>query len=177
MARPFVCQFICAGLFGLLAVGVLGCGPAPDSGEAIRAPSFALRSLQGEEVTLESLKGQVVILDFWATWCAPCVKQIPILNHFYEVNRRDGVAVYGISVDVDGAAAVGPFAEKHEFRYPVLIGSVSLADSYGVTGFPATVVIDADGNVRGRHAGVAGERALDKMVAAARVRIASKDQR
>ncbi len=166
---------IFAGLFSrtfasaaLLVAVLAACGPLPDESQPMQAPSFRLKSMQGEEVDLEAQRGKIVVLDFWATWCHPCLEQIPILNRFYERNRDAGVEVYGISMDVDGVEAIEPFMKKHAFRYPVLLGQLAVADRYGVRSFPTSVVIDAEGNIRSMHVGVVDERMLEKLVARAR---------
>lgn len=162
--RSGLVSVLCAALLAVLTA----CGPLPDETQPMKAPLFRLKSMQGEEVALEAQRGKIVVLDFWATWCHPCVEQIPILNRFYERNREAGVELYGISMDVDGVEAVEPFMKKHVFRYPVLLGQLAVAESYGIRSFPASVVIDAEGNIRSMHVGVVDERTLEKLVARAR---------
>lgn len=156
--------------FGVvLGLWLVACGPALDDSQPMKAPTFTLQSMQGELVALENARGKIVVLDFWATWCHPCVEQIPILNRFYERSRDQGIVVYGISLDAEGVEAVEPFMKKHPMRYPVLLGRIEVAEAYGIRSFPGSVVIDAEGNVRSMHIGVADERMLEKLVARARI--------
>ncbi len=157
----------CAPWIALLIALLLGCGaPATEAGEAEPAPAFDLESLAGPKVSLESLRGQPAIIDFWATWCAPCIRQIPVLNALKD-KRGHEVAVIGISVDVDGAEAVPPFAEEHGIDYTVLYGDEGLAQDFGARGFPTLFVRDAEGSIREAHVGVASldelEEALERI--------------
>ena len=117
------------------------------------APEFELDRLGGGEVSLASLRGQPVVLDFWATWCAPCIESVPVLNAFQEAQRAAGVAVFGISIDVEGEEVVGPWVAKYDVRYPVLLAQPDLAQRYGALGLPATFFIAPDGTIIERHMG------------------------
>jgi peroxiredoxin len=125
------------------------------------APAFTLRDLAGRDVSLASLRGRVVVIDFWATWCAPCVFQIPILNEFWAAHRGDGVEVLGISVDVEGAEVVRSFVEEHGIRYPILLGSEGLARDFGALGFPTLFVVGPDGRIETVHTGVIDAETLE----------------
>jgi thiol-disulfide isomerase/thioredoxin len=118
------------------------------------APAFALPDLAGREVTLAEFAGRTVVIDFWATWCEPCVHQIPVLNAFHRERSGDGVVVLGIAVDAAGRDVVASFAAEHGIEYPVLLGSEALARDYGVPGFPALVVVDREGHLGSMHLGV-----------------------
>jgi len=150
----------------LLAI-LLACGPgaeAPEEGAATRAPEFSLEDLSGRMVSLSGLRGRPVVVDFWATWCAPCVHQIPVLNDFQAANPE--VVVMGISVDAGGLGAVAPFAEEHGIAYTVLLGDESLAQQYGAFGFPSLYVIDREGAIASAHVGVVRLEELENSVAA-----------
>jgi thiol-disulfide isomerase/thioredoxin len=131
------------------------------------APPFALPDLAGREVALADFAGRTVVIDFWATWCEPCVHQIPVLNAFHREHAHDGVVVLGIAVDAQGREAVAPFAKEHAIEYPVLLGSERLARDYGVPGFPALAVVDAAGRFQSLHLGVVDPEELEQAVAAA----------
>lgn len=111
------------------------------------APAFRLPRLGGGELSLSDLRGRVVVIDFWATWCPPCIFQIPILNQIHQRYAGRGVAVLGISVDTGGVDAVRAFAEEQGIAYPVLLGDESLARAYGAPGYPSLVVVAPDGTI------------------------------
>ncbi|NUO19047.1 redoxin family protein [bacterium] len=117
------------------------------------APDFTLEKLGGGTVKLSDLKGKVVILDFWATWCGPCKMTMPQLDQFYK-NRHDDVEVFGVNVwERSGTAGVGPFIEKNGYTFPILFGPNELAEKYGVRGIPTMFVIDKSGKIAHRHVG------------------------
>lgn len=171
-------------LYVCLAIAALACGPegrepaAPESasepGQAAEsqqeeagdpAPDFTLPVLEGGEVTLTELRGQTVLIDFWATWCPPCEFQIPILNEVYRDYRDRGVEVLGVSVDTEGPGAVAAYLEKHEAVYPILMGSESLARKFGAPGFPALIVVGPDGRIHQRHVGLVERPDLEAILA------------
>ncbi|MAE94164.1 MAG: hypothetical protein CL910_05835 [Deltaproteobacteria bacterium] len=147
------------GLALLLGCGEVGDGLGTEGREA--APSFSLASLTGGDVTLESLGGRPAIIDFWATWCAPCIRQIPVLNALQD--RNEGrVSVVGIAVDASGAEVVAPFADEHGIDYTVLIGDEGLAQRFGALGFPTLFVLDPTGGIVESHVGVASLEELEE---------------
>ena len=119
------------------------------------APEFTLNDLNGDAVSLASLRGKVVILDFWATWCGPCRKTMPLLDKFYTEMKPENVVVYGVNVWERGGKTdkVKPFLAERGFHFPVLFGTNDLADAYGVQGIPTLVMIDPQGKVAYRHVG------------------------
>jgi thiol-disulfide isomerase/thioredoxin len=127
------------------------------------APDFTLEKLGGGEIALAKLRGKPVLVDFWATWCGPCEKSIPVLIEFQK-KYAGRVQVLGVSVDWE-KEAVAPYASEHAMNYPVLFGDESLALDYGAPGFPALFVIDAEGRIAEAHVGVATLPELEASVA------------
>jgi cytochrome c biogenesis protein CcmG/thiol:disulfide interchange protein DsbE len=152
----------------LLLVLAPACEPALESPGAARAdaahvaPAFALPDLAGGTVSLEALRGRPVVVDFWATWCAPCERQVPVLNAFHD-KYGDRIPVLGIAVDVD-PENVGPFVRRHGLRYRVLLGDEGLAQQYEAYGFPTLYVIRPDGTIHSAHVGVVTPEALEAAV-------------
>ena len=140
-------------------------GPSPDEAATTPAPDLELPDLDGNAVSLAALRGRVVVIDFWATWCAPCVFQIPVLNEFQADHPE--VAVLGVSVDFEGRSVVEPFAREHEVGYPVLLGNEAVAREFGAMGFPTLFVIAPDGTIRSVHMGVVDREELESAVAEA----------
>jgi peroxiredoxin len=120
--------------------------PRPlDIGE--RAPDFTLPTLTRGSLSLHDFGRQVVVLNFWATWCPPCVEETPGLEKFAEQMRLRGVAVMGVSVDQD-VTALQAFAAQQHLSFPIMRDpDRSLASRYGTFQFPETYIIDTDGKV------------------------------
>jgi len=131
-------------------------GPSPQEVMGEPRPTFALPDLDGDERSIASFEGKVVLLNFWATWCPPCVEEMPVLDRLAREYGDQGLRVVGVALD--DASAVRDFAETHDIDYPLLIGgreAYSLVRAYGNarTTLPHTVIIDRDGVVRRVHQG------------------------
>jgi len=138
-----------------LAVLALACGPAGDAGpqgSGEVAPDFELQRLEGGSVRLADLRGKTVLIDFWATWCAPCIVEIPELNAFYAEQRERGVEVLAISIDTLEDAALKTWVDEHDMQYPVARGDIGLAELYKAFEFPFHVIVSPEGQILERLA-------------------------
>jgi thiol-disulfide isomerase/thioredoxin len=102
-------------------------------------PDFSVTSLEGKTINKDSLKGEVVVLNFWASWCTPCMSEIPELK---ELAAQSKVKVVGIALDENGAESVKPFVEAHQINYTVAVGSQELFQEFNGVGIPYTLVLD-----------------------------------
>ena len=124
--------------------------------EGDRAPEFRLSALDGKAVSLSSHRGKVVMVHFWATWCPPCVEELPTLERLYRAYYGKDLEILAVSVDEGGAGAVGQFMQRNRFALPVLLNpDQSVARQYGTFKFPETYLIDRDGIVRKKVIGAA----------------------
>ena len=150
----------------LLLILLAGCGFQERSGEGFaEAPDFALATLEGDTLRLSELRGQVVVLNFWATWCAPCLEEIPELVMLHE--GVDNLTVVGISLDTVEASEVAAFATRLGITYPVLLDNPNRLDRRpvaelfeGVWALPTTIVLDPRGRIREQISGIAPIRAM-----------------
>jgi peroxiredoxin len=129
---------------------------------------FTVRDIAGKDVRLSQYKGQVVLLNFWATWCVPCKHEIPSLTALYRDYKARGFVVLGVSVDSE-VGSIKPFARSMKMNYPVLIGAgrEDLSQAFGpFIGFPTSVLVARDGKVCVRHVGVVSKAQLERQVGA-----------
>lgn len=149
------------GVVLILASGLTACvgdgPPPPRIGEP--APAYEAVTLEGDTVSLESLRGQVVLLNLWATWCAPCRHETPFLQAIYEEHRDRGFEVVGVSMDTgDQTASIRDFVEEYGVEYTILHDRTMRGmDLYQVLGLPATFLLDREGVVRWMRFGPVGE--------------------
>jgi len=129
-----------------------------------QAPAFSLKDKDGKTYSLESLKGKIIVLNFWATWCPPCRAEIPDFKKVYSEYRDKGVEILGVSLDHKGWGVIKPFLEQWEINYPVVLGGAGIARDYGnVRSIPTTFIIDKNGKVVDQHVGAMNEKMLVKM--------------
>lgn len=118
------------------------------------APDFDLQDQGGNEVRLSGLKGKVVLVNFWATWCEGCQVEIPWFVEFEKKYSGQGLAVVGVSMDEDGWKSVKPWLKEKKVNYPIVIGNDQLGNQYRLEGMPLTVLADRQGRIAGEHPGV-----------------------
>jgi thiol-disulfide isomerase/thioredoxin len=138
------------------------------------APDLKFKDLNGKDVALSDLKGKVVFLNFWATWCDPCRIEIPWLIAMQAKYGPKGFTVVGVAMDDEGRSVVAPFIEKERFdvdgkklpmSYPILLGSDDDADKFGgILGYPTSFLISRDGRVIQKFQGLQSEEELIKGV-------------
>ena len=118
----------------------------------VSAPEFELTALSGEKLKLSALRGKIVLIDFWATWCGPCRDEAPKLVELQRKYAARGVHVIGVSMD-DDATPVHAFYAQHQLNYPVALGDAPLGERFGgVIGMPAKFLIDRQGRIASKHA-------------------------
>jgi len=117
------------------------------------APDFTRIDMSGRPLRLDQFRGRVVLLNFWATWCGPCIEEIPVFSRWQRRYGEARLQVIGVSMD-DEEAAVKRFLAKHDVPYPVLMGDAKLGKSFGgVYGLPQSFLIDAHGRIVFRNVG------------------------
>ena len=130
--------------------------------------NFTLTDVEGRRVRLDEYSGRVILVNFWATWCAPCKTEIPWLNELHARYREQGLVVIGVSVD-DAIAKIRPFAQSMKMSYPVLVGAGEdgFKESFGpLLGYPTTLLISRAGEICVRHVGIAEKEQLEREVRA-----------
>ena len=144
-------------LKGILIIGmiVVACGSREQAKQSDNS-DFTLPSLDGTEYTLSEFRGQVVIIDFWATWCPPCRNSIPTFIRLYEKYHEHGFTILGVSLD-NNEQDLRNFSRQMNIPYPVLIGNNEVAKTYQVSGIPKTIFLDKKGNIRKTQVGFAPE--------------------
>jgi len=117
------------------------------------APDFTLRTLGGPNLRLQELRGKVVLINFWATWCGPCQQEMPKLNALYEKYHAAGFVLLGVNIDEDVQHA-SDVATRLGLKFPVLLDTEkSISTLYDLSTMPSTVIVDRDGKVRYLHRG------------------------
>jgi peroxiredoxin len=157
-------------------LGIVACSPArptrpvvSDNSKRKHAPNFALKDANGKVVHLADYQGKVVLLDFWATWCGPCVIEIPWFQEFQRKYKDRGFEVLGVSMDDDGWKAITPFVAKRKINYRIVLGDDKTGDQYGgLEALPTTFVIDRSGRIASVHVGLASKKdfadAIEKLL-------------
>ena len=164
-----IVAFIAGVAYYALRVPVQEVAPVPMEAyvpEVVQYPAFTMQDLDGKDRDFSEWDGRHRLLNFWATWCAPCRREIPLLKEFQAEQGDDGILVMGIAVDF--AKDVARYAEAAEFNYPILVGqdeAMAVAESSGVTfiAMPFTMIISRDGEFLGAYLGELHRPHLDKI--------------
>ena len=133
-----------------LGYGVLTRPPTAPSDASPRLgqplPDFTLPDLQGNQVQLAALQGKVVFINIWATWCPPCVEEMPKIQRLYDQLHARGLEVLAISIDTLGAQVVGPFMQQHQLTFPAFLDPTSRIERlYRIGGVPESFIVDKGG--------------------------------
>jgi peroxiredoxin len=156
---------------GQFVLAKLGPGEAIQSTqhvERVAAPDFLLADSYGRTVQLSTFRGKVVVLNFWATWCNPCLAEIPWFIDFQRRYTEKGFSVIGVSLDEEGWEAVRPFVSKQGVNYPIVIGGEQTSAAYGgVQSLPTTLIIDRTGRVAATHVGLVDRSVYERDIESA----------
>jgi len=142
-------------ILAVLSIAVLlAANTSPATEPKPVAPNWQLRDINGEPISLADFKGKVVILDFWATWCPPCRKEIPGLVTLQRKYQDKGLVIIGVSLDQQGPSVVKPFMRELGMNYRVVMGDEKIVSDYGgIEAIPTTFIIDRQGKVVTVHQG------------------------
>lgn len=163
-------------LAALTAVGLLVAGPILFSQDrpaaatgptatGLPAPAWKLKDLDGREVSSDQFKGKVVVVDFWATWCGPCIEEIPGYIALQKKYGPDGLVIIGVSLDRRGPAHVKQFAEAKGMNYTLVMGDEAVVEAFGsFQAIPTTFLISREGRILNQKTGAAPAEEYEKLV-------------
>jgi peroxiredoxin len=150
-----------------LAATAVACPPAAETeaeAEFAAAPDFSVKDLLGADLSLAGYKGKVLVLNFWATWCPPCRKEIPDFIEAYREYKDKGLEILGLSVDETTAPALLEWTKKTGINYPVALATPEIVRDYEPGQYiPATIIVDPAGRLRYRHTGLMDKETLIRL--------------
>ena len=157
--------FILASIL-LLALAATAQSPKASKSSTGRspAPNFNLKDASGKDIKLADLKGKVVLVNFWATWCEGCQVEIPWFVEFHKQYASKGLVVVGISMDDDGWKSVKPWIQEKKVNYPIVLGNEGLGKQYGLVGMPLTALVDREGRIADVHNGIVDKTATQQKI-------------
>ncbi len=119
-----------------------------------KTPKLCLEDLNGEKVQLAALKGKIIFLNFWATWCGPCIEEMPSMEALYQQYKKTDFLFLTISIHCGGREPVRRFIERHRYRIPILLDPAGKTlEVFEISRIPATLIIDRNGRIIGRVIG------------------------
>jgi len=158
MKRIFVLATLVTVAF---AAAVAACSPGKTQAETTPAPDFVIKDLQGTSFSLASYKGKVLVLNFWATWCPPCRKEIPDFIEAYREFKDKGLEILGVSVDETTAEALLEWTKKTGINYPIALATPEILRDYEPGEYiPATIIVDRSGRIRYRQSSLMDKETL-----------------
>jgi len=131
------------------------------AGDNKQLPALKLQDLNGKTIPADQFKGNIIVLDFWATWCVPCIAEIPALNQLQEKYGDKGVQVVGVALASGEAAEVKPFVGKNKIKYTVVMGDDDQVYDLNVVGFPTTYLVTRDMKVFRKYIGAGAKKAAE----------------
>jgi thiol-disulfide isomerase/thioredoxin len=158
--KAIVVILICITALALFA----GCPSKEKEGASAAAPDFTLQDLSGKKVRLADLKGRVVMLEFWATWCPPCRAEIPAIERLHREYGSKGLTVLAIAMDEGGWDEVKAFVAESKISYTVLKGTEDVSADYKIRLIPATFLIDKEGNIKKQHMGGGSNETVEQAI-------------
>ncbi len=160
----------------VLAIGLFSCTKTEEPAATAKlkaehtrneAADFALEDANGQTLKLSDLRGKVVLLNFWATWCGPCKVEIPWFVEMEREFKDRGFAVVGVSMDEDGWKAVKPFMQDMKVNYRMVLGTEEMAQLYGgVEALPTSYILDRNGKVASVHMGIVSRKVFEEEIRA-----------